>query len=67
VLVGIIAGSQYDIFQRIDLPSLPVPTDKLTTGGLIAVAGLLLGTLLAAFLGGKTGERYHRKIDRITA
>jgi len=67
VLVGIIAGSQYDIFQRIDLPSLPVPRDKLTTGGLIAVAGLLLGTLLAAFLGGKTGERYHRKIDRITA
>lgn len=67
VLIGIIAGSQYDIFQRIDLPSFPVPTDKLTTGGIIAVAAVLLGTLLAAFLGGKMGERYHRKIDRITA
>lgn len=67
LLIGIIAGSQYDIFQRIDLPSFPVPTDKLTTGGIIAVAAVLVGTLLAAFVGGKTGERYHRKIDRITA
>lgn len=67
VLIGVIAGSQYDIFQRIDLPSIPVPTDALTTGGLIALGAVLLGTLLAAFVGGKIGQRYHRKIDQITA
>lgn len=66
VLIGAIAGSQYDIFQRIDLPSIPIPTDTLTRGGLIALGAVLLGSLLTAFLGGKTGERYHRKIDRIT-
>jgi hypothetical protein len=25
----------------------------------------VLGTLLAAVVGGKAGERYHRKIDRV--
>lgn len=67
VLIGVTAGAQYDIFRRINLPSIPVPTDALATGGLIALAAVLLVTLLAAFVGGKTGERYHRKIDRITA
>jgi hypothetical protein len=67
VVIGVVAGSQYDIFRRVDLPSIPIPTDTLTTGGIIALAAVLVGTLLAAFLGGKAGERYHRRIDRITA
>lgn len=67
VLIGLITSEEYDIFQRVNLPSIPVPTDTLTAGGLISLAAVLLGTLLAAFLGGKTGQRYHRKIDRITA
>jgi hypothetical protein len=32
--------------------------------GLIALAAILVGTALAALAGGKTGERYHRKVDR---
>lgn len=67
VVIGVIAGSQYDIFRRVNLPSIPIPTDTLTTGGIVALAAVLVGTLLAAFIGGKTGQRYHRKIDRITA
>jgi amino acid transporter len=67
VLVGVVAGSQYDIFRRVNLPSIPVPTDTLTTGGIIALAAVLLGTLIAAFAGGKAGERYHRRIDSISA
>lgn len=68
VLIGVLAGEEYDvIFRQVNLPSIPVPTDTLTTGALITLAAVLLATLLAAFLGGKTGERYHRKIDRITA
>jgi amino acid transporter len=63
VTVGGIAGSQYDIFRRVNLPSIPVPTDALTTGGIIALAAVLVGTLAAAFAGGKVGQRYHRKID----
>jgi len=64
VLVGVIFDNEYDIFARVDLPSLPIPTDTATTGGLLTLAAVVVGTLLAAFVGGKAGQRYHRKIDR---
>lgn len=65
VVVGLIFGNEYDVFRRIDLPSLPVPTDAATVGGLITLAAVVLGTLLAAMVGGKAGQRYHRKVDRV--
>jgi hypothetical protein len=61
VVVGLAFGAQYNIFQRVDLPSIPIPSDKATWRGLIALAAVLLGTLLAAFTGGKVGRRYHTK------
>lgn len=67
VILGAVFGSQYDIFQRVDLPSMPIPTDTASWGGIIALVAVLVGTLLAAFAGGKVGQRYHTKIDRITA
>ena len=36
----------------------------MTTAGAIALAAVVLGSLFAAVVGGKAGERYHRKIDR---
>lgn len=63
--VGALFGSQYNVFERVNLPSIPVPTDSLTWGGVVAIVAILVGTLLAALLGGKVGERYHRKIDRV--
>ncbi len=66
VVIGIISSSQYDIFDRVNLPSFPIPTDEATIGGLITLAAVIIATLLAAFVGGKAGQRYHRKIDRIT-
>lgn len=65
--LGILFGREYDIFDRVNLPNLPIPTDTWTNGGLIALAAVVVGTLLAAFVGGKVGQRYHSKIDRITA
>lgn len=62
--IGAVSSAQYNIFDRVDLPSLPIPRGTLTTGGLIAAAAVLLGTLLAALAGGKVGQRYHRKVDR---
>ena len=59
-----ILGSEYNVLERINLPSLPVDGSSLGTGGLIATIAIVLGTLLAAILGGKIGERYHRKVDR---
>jgi amino acid transporter len=63
--VGVVFGSKYDIFQRVDLPSLPIPSNTATWGGIITLAAVLVGTLLAAFVGGKVGHRYHTKVDRV--
>jgi amino acid transporter len=61
---GAIFGSEYNVFSKLDLPRIPVDEGSLATGGAIALAAVLLGTLLAAILGGKAGQRYHRRVDR---
>jgi len=61
--LGAIFGSQYNILDRVDLPSIPIPRDTLTGGGIISAVAILIGTLLAAVAGGKVGQRYHRKVD----
>lgn len=66
-VLGAVFGAQYDIFQRVDLPSIPVSTNTLTVGGIVTLIAVVLGTLLAAMLGGKAGQRYHSKIDRAAA
>ena len=64
VVAGIaaLAGSQYDVLNM-DLPSLPIADHTLTAGGLVALAAAVVVTLFAALIGGKAGQRYHRRID----
>ena len=64
-LAAVILGSEYNVLEQLNLPALPVGDATLTTGGAIALAAVVLGTLLAAVVGGKAGERYHRKVDRV--
>src|SRR5215210_5408643 len=64
-VAAIVLGSEYNVLEQLNLPSLPVGESTLTTGGAIALAAVVLGTLLAAVVGGKAGERYHRKVDRV--
>jgi amino acid transporter len=63
-VLAVVAGSQYNVVERANLPRLPVGADTLTTGGAIASIVILAGTLLFAALGGIAGARYHRKVDR---
>ena len=63
-VLAIVLGSQYNVVERANLPRLPIGDETLTTGGAIATAVLLLGTLLFAAFGGIAGARYHRKVDR---
>jgi len=63
-LIGAAAGAEYDVFDRISLPRLPLDLRDLGMGGLITAAAVLLGTLLAAVVGGKVGHRYHDKVDK---
>jgi hypothetical protein len=39
--------------------------DTVTATGAITLAAIVGGTLLAALAGGKVGERFHRKVDRV--
>lgn len=61
--IAALAGSQYDVLDRVDLPSVPLADETMTAGGLIAVGAAVLVTLFAAVIGGKAGQRYHRRID----
>ena len=61
---AVVLGDAYNVLEQLNLPSLPVGDETLATGGIIALAAILLGTLLAAMFGGKVGERYHKRVDR---
>ena len=64
-IIGWIAGEEYNLFADLNLPRLPIDEGDLTTGGIIVLAAVLIGTLLAAMAGGKAGERYHRRVDAV--
>jgi hypothetical protein len=62
---GILLGAQYNVLQQLNLPRIPVDEGTATTAGIVTLVAILLVTLVGAVLGGKIGERYHRKIDRV--
>jgi hypothetical protein len=62
---GALLNNQYDLIADINRPDVALSNDTLTMGGIIAAATLVLLTLMFAILGGKTGQRYHDKIDRL--
>jgi len=64
-ILAAIGGSEYNVLSRFELPRIPIDEGDLATGGIIALVAVILGTLIAALLGGKAGQRYHRKVDRV--
>jgi hypothetical protein len=64
-IIGAIAGSEYNLFSDIDLPRIPVDEGELSVGGAITLILIAVGTLLAAMAGGKAGQRYHARVDRV--
>jgi hypothetical protein len=64
-VAGAVLGSKYNVLSQLNLPRIPIDEGSLTTGGIIALVAAVLVTLLAAVSGGKVGERFHRKVDRI--
>jgi MFS family permease len=64
-VVGAVAGSEYNLLGQLNLPRIPIDEGSLATGAAIALALMLVATVLAAMAGGKVGERYHRKVDRV--
>ena len=64
-VAGAVLGAQYNILQQLNLPRIPVSEGSLTTGGVIALIAIIVGTILAAIAGGKAGTHFHRKVDRV--
>ncbi len=61
---GAILGAKYNVLQQLNLPRIPVDEGTATTAGVITLVAVLVVTLLGAVVGGKLGERYHRRVDR---
>jgi hypothetical protein len=62
-VAGWIGGSQYNVYHQLNLPRIPVSEGNIATGAIITLIVVLVGTLLVAVAGGKSGERYHERID----
>jgi amino acid transporter len=60
-----IGGAKYNVFSNLNLPRIPVKEGDLTTGGVIALIAVVIGSILASMGGGKAGEVYHRRVDRV--
>jgi hypothetical protein len=67
VALGAVFGHQYNLLDRVDLPRIPIPDDQLGWGAAITGVAVLLGTALAAVLGGTAGRRYHARVDHAVA
>ena len=64
-IAGWLFGPDYNVFDKLGLPNVSIDQGTLTAGGAIALAAVLILSLLTAMGGGKAGERYHWKIDRL--
>lgn len=64
VLAGLGAwlGAEYNVFRNVGLPRW-FSRDALTVSAIVTGIGSIAVMLLAGFLGGKWGERYHRRAD----
>lgn len=63
-VIGVVADKQNDITSQVNLPPIPASSDDVTTAGVIGLVVILVVTLLAAILGGLTGMRFHRRVDK---
>lgn len=63
-VLGIIFGSNYNLLQQVNFPTIPISAGTLTAGGLITLLAIVIVTLITAILGGKVGQNYHAKVDR---
>ncbi len=57
-------GTEFNVLEQLELPALPAGDSELATGGAVALAAVAVVTIVAAVIGGKAGERFHRRVDR---
>ena len=64
-VLAAITGNQIDASRYLDGgPQIPVSREALTASGIIASLAVLVVALVGAVLGGLSGMRFHRRVDR---
>ncbi|WP_122261697.1 hypothetical protein [Ornithinimicrobium cerasi] len=64
-VLGLVAGDRFNVLSQLDaLPAIPVSAEDATTTGILALLAVAVTTLVGAVLGGLTGMRFHRNVDR---
>ncbi|MEO8556786.1 MAG: hypothetical protein ABI474_08960 [Actinomycetota bacterium] len=64
-ILGVVGGSKYNVLGQLNsFPRIPVNEGDPTTGALVALVAIAVASLAGAILGGMTGMRFHRKVDR---
>ena len=64
-IVGVVAGSQFNVLANLNsFPRIPVNEGDLALGSIITAIVVALVSLGGAILGGITGMRYHRRVDK---
>lgn len=65
-VLAVIAGAQFNILANFNgFPRIPLNEGDLTLGGIITAILVAVISLVGAILGGITGMRFHRKVDRV--
>lgn len=67
--LGAWVGTEYNAFNRLDLPNwfAQIDVDDLTAAAAIASVVLVLVTLAGGYVGGRLGEAYHTRVDAALA
>jgi hypothetical protein len=64
-VLAAITGNQIDASRYLDGgPQIPLSAEALTASGIIASLAVLVVALVGAVLGGLSGMRFHRRVDR---
>jgi hypothetical protein len=64
-LAGTLFGAEYNVFEQLNLPRIPVDEGSLTAGAAVALVGVVVVTLGAAMAGGTVGERFHHRVEQV--
>ena len=65
-ILGLIAGTQFDVLARLNgFPRIPLNEGTLTTGGILTAIGVAVVSLAGATVGGLSGMRFHRRVDSV--
>ena len=63
--LGLVAGTQFNLLANLNtFPRIPVNEGTLTTAGVLTTIAVAIVALIGAVLGGMTGMRFHRRVDK---